>query len=1135
MSRALVPGFFVLAAISGGIRAVEATTAFTHHPTTRFALLAVYATVRMLVSVAFAVFIVGRSEPHRRSRQPLALMACMLATAAVLLVASPNHASAPAVVLVGDVIAVCGCLCVLIAVLALGRCFGILPEARGLVTRGPYRLVRHPVYLGEITALAGLALAAPVLRNVVIFAVFLGAQLVRMRFEERALMEAFPHYAAYAARTNRLLPMPRLAHRRLSARRVSVGARVGGTMTLVALVLFASAMSSLGAIHHARHKHHHRNRKPSGGMAAPRLISPTDGASVESMPTFEWSAVSKAHAYQVQISADPRFGSVVQTGITRGSISTFDTAVAVDRAMPDGVYYWRVRAVSAKDATGPWSGARRITKAWTATPRLNGPDGITVSWPTQPVVFSWSQVPYATAYSLTVATDPALANQVIGSAKKPLEMQGTVYTPGAPLTPGTKYFWAVTPLDAQGHPGKRSAIASFTYAWPTETTPTITDLNSDPRVFDPQFSWVAVPGAARYEVEVNAAEDFPAGSKWCCSGTTIGTAMAPTKVLANNRYYWRVRAIDASGNAGIWNYGQPFSKTFDEVTPTIPNLHMVDPEGHPLGEEVPATSVPIATWDPVPGASSYEVQWAPYEKPGGCEWAAVKRYKLEAQTATTAWTPLGTASESLEHIGPTAWPIVQHFGRRTGPGEYCLQVLARTDDDAFAHQVVSDWTQINGVDKPAFKYEPQPPTGTPAEPLVTPGEDYILPASGTITPRTPLFTWKPVAGARGYYVIIARDSEFTKVADIGFTNVPAYAPELFNSEPLADETTVYYWAVIPCAKEAGGGVSDVVPQDDSPREFNKSSVPPTALAPVGGTVVSTQPTFSWTPVENARNYRLQVAADPSFGNPIEDVTTDATAFTSSSTYPANTVLYWRVRGNDWIGQGLNWSAPQRFVRTLPAPAPSPGNATGGEPIPALTWSSVQGAVGYEVHVAQVDGVNKDFTLSAPAFTPTSWYGVGVWRWQVRALFPTATGAATVTSGYSEPVEFVRTLNPPSGARGVKSGGRIVISWDPDPAAKAYEVQVSTSDGFERMLDSHRTDNTSWAPSIDFSRPANNGRLYWRVAAIDSGGNVGSFAGGSFGKPVAIHGCKATVRLIKGRRVKLRSCAKKKRGKRRRHH
>src|SRR4029079_15048203 len=91
--------------------------------------------------------------------------------------------------------------------------------------------------------------------------------------------------------------------------------------------------------------------------------------------------------------------------------------------------------------------------------------------------------------------------------------------------------WGVTPIDAQNHDGTPSAVYSFTYSWPNDTTLPLNDLDSRPQVLDPPFSWTAIPGAAYYKVDVNTDSNFPSGSNVCCTGKTGATSLTPVTLL----------------------------------------------------------------------------------------------------------------------------------------------------------------------------------------------------------------------------------------------------------------------------------------------------------------------------------------------------------------------------------------------------------------------------------------------------------------------------------------------------------------------------------------------------------------------------------------------------------------------------
>ena len=88
----------------------------------------------------------------------------------------------------------------------LGRSISILPQARRLVTWGPYALVRHPLYLGEIVAIIGVALQYLSTWALLLVGLQFAFQLLRIENEERVLVQVFPEYADYVARTARLVP-----------------------------------------------------------------------------------------------------------------------------------------------------------------------------------------------------------------------------------------------------------------------------------------------------------------------------------------------------------------------------------------------------------------------------------------------------------------------------------------------------------------------------------------------------------------------------------------------------------------------------------------------------------------------------------------------------------------------------------------------------------------------------------------------------------------------------------------------------------------------------------------------------------------------------------------------------------------
>jgi hypothetical protein len=352
------------------------------------------------------------------------------------------------------------------------------------------------------------------------------------------------------------------------------------------------------------------------------------------------------------------------------------------------------------------------------------------------------------------------------------------------------------------------------------------------------------------------------------------------------------------------------------------------------------------------------------------------------------------------------------------------------------------------------------------------------------------------SGRLSYYVLVSKDANFSNIVDYAFTQLPVYAPRS-SARPTtySDETTSYYWAVLP-AIPTNGSVAAGNPLLASPPSFQKQSTPPAQTAPANGASVELQPTFRWTSVEGARRYRLQVADDPTFGSLVDDVITDSTAYTSNTSYPADTILYWRVRADDENLIGLTWSTIGTFRRRLPAPVLSAANPGSGESIPLWSWAPVSGAVSYDVAVDEPDGDHSQFTdFRSAAFTAVKMTGTGIWGWRVRAVFPKQLGSQTQPGPWSTTKPYTRTIAEPGGARTEKSGASLLLSWNAKPAAKNYKVQISQRADFQQIVEQADTDNTSYAPTLLSYAYASGGTFWWRVAAQDEDRNIGDFSPG----------------------------------------
>ncbi|HWQ83783.1 MAG TPA: hypothetical protein VN363_04405, partial [Anaerolineales bacterium] len=207
--------------------------------------------------------------------------------------------------------------------------------------------------------------------------------------------------------------------------------------------------------------------------------------------------------------------------------------------------------------------------------------------------FSWTAVAGAGSYKLQISPDIAF------TTKQEYTTPLTHYTPTnlGPFPDGLYYWRVLVDWPEVSFP---SVTRSFTRQWATpDNKPTLIspDEGDVLEFFDaPAFSWLPVPGAAYYRLQISSNPDFIV---LAVDNTTLSTTNQPVSKLSNGTYYWRVLPFDTYNRQGTMSEARNFQMGYNQV-PTL-----LEPQDHTY-----PTFTPTFRWTAVRGAQFYRLQYS---------------------------------------------------------------------------------------------------------------------------------------------------------------------------------------------------------------------------------------------------------------------------------------------------------------------------------------------------------------------------------------------------------------------------------------------------------------------------------------------------------------------------------------------
>ena len=778
--------------------------------------------------------------------------------------------------------------------------------------------------------------------------------------------------------------------------------------------------------------------QPKQTLSAPTV---TGGNDSQGRPTLKWNAVTGAAKYEVY-RARSKDGDYIKYSTTTGTSYT-NTSYIED----GNTYYYKVRALDANGTAGAWSSIVAVTyKQTLPAPTVTGGNDAQ-GRPT----LTWKAVTGAAKYEVY------RARSLNGDYIKYSTVTGTSYTNTSYIENGNTYYYKVRALKSDGTAGAWSSVVSVTYKQ-TLSAPAVTGGNDAQG--RPTLKWNAVTGAAKYEVYRARSKD----GTYTKYSTTTGTAYTNSSYLTSGAtYYYKVRALDANGNAGPYSAVVSVTCRLKLTAPSVTGGN--DAQGRPT-----------LKWNAVSGAAKYEVYRA----------RSMNGDYVKYSTVT------GTSYTNTSYI--------------EAGNTYYYKVRALD-----ANGTAGAWSSIVSV-----TYR-KPAAATVASGKCGDSAKWTLDAAGTLTISGSGKTWDFIdedwnANAPWYDASLRLRIKKV-VVEKGITYVGTRAfydcSEMTSvSLPTTLETMgadVFMYCTGLTSVTIPDGVTFISGDFFLGCTSLKSVTLPDSLWETGGCTFmyctsltsvrlpATLLSISWQMFKDCKSL-TSLTIPRSVVNVMQDAFSGCTAL-KNVTY-TGTAADWKAL-TIYSGNEALTRANVRCTGSTVLTAPTLTLSVSKKGQPTLKWNAVSGAAGYQIWCSYDSGDRTgpwyhwltNLDKGTASFTDDRELEKG-WTYTYKVRAYTASGSmGTFSNEVTITYQPKQTLAAPTVTAGLDDQGYPALTWPAVPDAAQYEVyRAASEDGnFAQLAAVTSNSYTNSAVLTD------GAAYYYKVRALDSDGEAGPFS------------------------------------------